>query len=353
MRQAKHGGRMKAIVLHEYGDVDRLLWQDVAVPRAGFGEVVIRNHAVGLNHCDTDLRRGLFGLAQVFPHVMGVDCSGVIAEIGPGVEGYAVGDRVSPHFVLSCGTCRNCQRGRENICLNAGLLGITTWGGYAQYTKVRQNNLIRLPDGLSFDDAVAAAIPFATAWEALVEVGRLRVGETVLVNAAGSGVGSAGIQIAKLAGARVIATTGAESKVAAARALGADEVLIYGQQDVPAAVLRLTDGLGVDMAFDMVGGARLLDCIGALAQGGRIVSVGAHGGEHVDIDMIELFRKHISLHGCGRSTRAMVADVLALVAAGKLKPVMHARFPLSEAGEAHRVMESRAFFGRMVMDPWS
>lgn len=344
---------MKAVVLNEYGDFDRLQWLDAPTPEAGFGEVVIRNEAVGLNHCDTDLRRGIFGLDQVFPHVMGVDCAGVIAQVGPGVEGYAVGDRVAPHFVLSCGSCRNCLRGQENICLRAGLLGITTWGGYAQYTKVRQNNLIRIPDGLSFDDSVAAAIPFATAWEAIVEVGTLRVGETILVNAAGSGVGSAGVQIAKLAGARVIATTGSEAKIAAARALGADEVLIYGQHDIPAEVAKLTDGLGVDMAFDMVGGARLTDCIGALAQGGRIVSVGAHGGEHVDIDMIELFRKHISIHGCGRSTRAMVADVLALVAAGKLKPVLHARFPLAAAAEAHRLMESRAFFGRMVMDPWA
>ena len=129
-------------------------------------------------------------------------------------------------------------------------------------------------------------------------------------------------------------------------------MLNYASADVPSAVMDLTGGLGVDIAFDMVGGARLTDCIAALALGGRIVSVGAHGGEHVDIDMIELFRKHISLHGCGRSTRAMVEEVLGLVAAGKLKPVIHARYPLAEAAEAHRLMESRAFFGRMVMDPW-
>jgi len=343
---------VKAIVLRAYGDFDRLLWEDVAPPCAGFGEIVIRNHAAGLNHCDTDLRRGLFGVAQAFPHVMGVDCAGTVAEVGPGVTAWRVGDRVMPHFVLACGACRNCLRGAENICLKAEILGITTWGGYAQFTKVAQHHVVRVPDALSFEDAVAGTIPFATAWEALIDVGRLRAGETVLVSAAGSGVGSAGVQIAKLAGARVIATTGSAEKFAAARALGADAVVNYNTDDVPAAVQRLTDGMGVDLALDMVGGARLHDAIGAAALGARIVSVGAHGGERVEIDMIELFRKHLSLHGCGRSTRAIFGEVTGLMAAGKLLPVIHARFPLAEAAAAHRLMESRSFFGRMVMDPW-
>jgi NADPH:quinone reductase-like Zn-dependent oxidoreductase len=186
----------------------------------------------------------------------------------------------------------------------------------------------------------------------MIAVGRLTAGETVLINAAGSGVGSAGIQIAKLAGARVIATTGSDEKFAAARALGADDVLNYEKTNISDATLALTAGLGVDMAFDMVGGARLHDCVAAVALGGRIVSVGAHGGEHVDIDMIEFFRKHISLHGCGRSTKAIVTKVLDLVAAGKLKPVIFRSFPLAEVAEAHRLMESRNFFGRMVLDPW-
>jgi NADPH:quinone reductase-like Zn-dependent oxidoreductase len=343
---------MLAVVLREYGGFDRLRLEDTEAPRPGVGEILIRNRAVGVNHCDTDLRRGIFGVAPSFPHIMGVDSAGEVAAVGEGVTGFAVGDRVAPHFLLSCGTCRNCVAGKENICLNAGVLGVTTWGTYAQFVKVRANNVVRLPDGLSWDAAVAAQIPFATAWEAMIEVGRLTAGETVLINAAGSGVGSAGIQIAKLAGARVIATTGSDDKFAAARELGADEVLNYEKTDIGDAALALTDGLGVDLAFDMVGGARLLDCIAAIAQGGRIVSVGAHAGEHIDIDMIEFFRKHISLHGCGRSTKAIVTKVLDLVAAGKLKPVIFKSFSLAEAAEAHRLMESRHFFGRMVMDPW-
>ena len=344
---------MKAIVLAEYGGFDKLRMQEVQLPAIGAGEILIRNRAVGVNHCDTDVRRGVFGVVQNFPHVMGVDSAGEVVGLGPGVEGFTEGDRVAPHFLLTCGACRNCVAGRENICLRAGVLGVTTWGTYAQFVKVPARNVVRLPDALSYADAVAAQVPFATAWEALIEVGRLAAGETVLVNAAGSGVGSAAVQIAKLAGARVIATTGSEEKFAAARELGADAAISYETTDVGAAVMRLTDGLGVDLAFDMVGGARLLDCLAAAAQGGRIVSVGAHGGERVEIDMIELFRKHISLHGCGRSTRAIAATVLGLVAAGKLRPVIAARYALAEAEAAHRLMESRKFFGRIVMDPWS
>ena len=344
---------MQAVVLTEYGGFDKLRMEAVQLAEIGAGEILIRNRAVGVNHCDTDVRRGVFGVAQTFPHVMGVDSAGDVVGLGPGVEGFAEGDRVAPHFLLTCGACCNCIAGRENICLRAAVLGVTTWGTYAQFVKVPARNVVRLPDALSYEDAVAALVPFATAWEALIAVGRLTAGETALVNAAGSGVGSAALQIAKLAGAHVIATTGSEEKFAAARELGADAVISYETTDVGAAVMRLTDGMGADIALDMVGGARLLDCIAAAAQGGRIVSVGAHGGERVEIDMIELFRKHISLHGCGRSTRAIAATVLGLVAAGKLRPVIAARFQLAEAAAAHRLMESRKFFGRIVMDPWS
>jgi len=281
---------MEAVVLRQYGGFERLRLEEVPLPEVGAGEILICNRAVGVNHCDTDVRRGAFGVAQTFPHVMGVDAAGEVVAVGSDVAGFAQGDRVAPHFLLSCGTCRNCIAGRENMCLRAGVLGVTTWGTYAQFVKVRANNAVHLPDALSFVEAVAAQVPFATAWEALIEVGRLRAGETDLINAAGSGVGSAGVQVAKLAGARVIATTGSDEKFAAARELGADEVINYESTNVGNAVMRLTDGLGVDLALDVVGGNRLLDCIAAVAQGGRIVSVGAHAGERVEIDMIDLFR---------------------------------------------------------------
>jgi NADPH:quinone reductase-like Zn-dependent oxidoreductase len=342
---------MKAIVLHRNGGPEQMKYQDVPTPKVGRGDVLVRVRAAGVNHVDIDIRNGISGMEGNFPHIMGVDAAGDVAEVGPGVTQWKKGDRVAPHFILACGICPNFIRGMENICHNFGVLGATQWGTYAEYVKVKAHHLVRIPDKLSYDQAVSAYVPFATAWEALITVGKLSAGETCLVNAAGSGVGSAGVQVAKLAGATVIATAGSDDKLARAKRLGADYTINYNKKKVGDAVLKLTGGLGVDCALDMVGGDSLLESIKALAQGARLVTVGAHAGEKVQVDFIEFFRKHISLHGCGRSTRAIAANVLELAAQGKLKPVIHKKFPLKRAAEAHKLVESRKFFGRMVLNP--
>ena len=343
---------MKAAVIHGYGAAfDTLVYEDVRTPAAGPGELVIKVHACGVNHCDTDLRKGLFGVESPMPHVMGVDAAGEVAEVGAGVTRFKEGDRVAPHFMLNCGACDACLAGRENLCADAGVLGVTVWGGYADHVKVRQDHVVRLPDALSYDDAVAGQIPFATAWEALIEVIELRAGETVLVTAAGGGVGSAAVQVARLAGARVIAAAGSDEKLDKALALGADEAINYASRNIGVEARRLTGGRGVDAALEMTGGAILAQSIDALAPGGRLATIGAHGGERLEVDFIEFFRKHISVHGCGRSTRAQVGRVLQMMAAGTLKPVIHRIFDLREAPAAHALMESRDFFGRMVMRP--
>ena len=343
---------MKAAVIHGYGEAfDTIVHEDVQTPAAGPGELLIKVHACGVNHCDTDLRKGLFGVESPMPHVMGVDAAGTVADAGAGVTAFAEGDRVAPHFMLSCGACAHCRDGAENLCAGAGVLGVTQWGGYAEYVKVRHDHVVRIPDALTFEDAVAGQIPFATAWEALIEEIGLRAGETVLITAAGGGVGSAAVQIATLAGARVIAAAGSEEKLEKARALGADAGIDYTRRDIGAEARRLTDGRGVDAALEMTGGAILVGAIDALAAGGRLATIGAHGGERVEIDFIELFRKHVSVHGCGRSTKAHVERVLGLMAEGRLTPVIHRTFPLREAPAAHALMESRNFFGRMIMRP--
>ncbi len=342
---------MKAIVLHKTGGPDQLSYEDVDTPTPGPGEVLIRVRAAGVNHVDIDIRKGVSGMTLKFPHIPGVDAAGVIAGLGAGVTMWQEGDRVAPHFILHCGICSNCIRGAENICLNFHVLGATTWGTYAQYVKVGQHHVVRIPKRLSFDQAVSSYVPFATAWEALVTVGKVEPGENVLVNAAGGGVGSAGVQVAKLAGARVIATAGSATKLRQAKQLGADHTINYNDQNIGEEVRRFTGGQGVNLALDMVGGKVFLQTIDALAAGGRLVTVGAHAGETVKLDMIELFRKHISVHGCGRSTRAIAEQVMGVVSVGKLTPVIHAKFKLRDAAEAHKVMESRKFFGRMVLNP--
>lgn len=342
---------MKAIVLRRHGGEEALGYEDVPTPEPGPGEVLVRVRAAGVNHVDIDIRNGISGMSLRFPHVMGVDGAGEVAKLGPGVTQWQLGERVAPHFVLSCGVCANCLRGAENICLGFDILGATVWGAYADYVKVGAHHLVRIPDGLGFDEAVSAYVPFATAWEALITVGRLSAGETVLVNAAGSGVGSAGIQVARLAGARVIASAGSDFKLAQAQALGAERGINYRTERISAEAMRLTGGRGVDCALDMVGGETLKESIAALAPGGRLVTVGAHAGEKVEIDFIELFRKHVSIHGCGRSTKAIAAQVLQLVAEGRLKPVIHERFALKDAARAQALLESRKVFGRLVLIP--
>ncbi len=342
---------MKAIVLHRNGGPDVLHFEEFETPRPGPGEVVVLVRAAGINHVDIDIRNGISGMEGNFPHILGVDAAGEVAEVGDGVTMWKPGDRVAPHFILSCGICRSCLKGAENMCLSFAVLGATTLGTYAEYVKVGQHHLVCLPDGLSFDDAVSSYVPFATAWEALITTGKVGPGETVLINAAGSGVGSAGVQVAKLAGAEVIATAGSPAKLKRVVELGADHTIDYRKKSISREVLRHTGGIGVDAALDMVGGEVLLESIKALASGGRLVTVGAHAGEQVNIDLIEFFRKHITLHGCGRSTKAIATEVLGLVADGKLTPVIHRKFKLKDAAKAHRVMQSRRFFGRMLLNP--
>ena len=343
---------MKAAVIHEYSDnYDVLKYEDVEVPKICSNEVLIKIHASGVNHCDTDLRRGLFGVESDMPHVMGVDAAGEIIKVGSDIKNFKKGDRVSPHFILSCGSCYYCLSGKENICPNAGVLGVTNWGGYAEYLKIKENNLVKLPDELSYENAVAGQVPFATAWEALIDVVNLRTGETVLITAAGGGVGSAAIQIAKMTGAKVIAAAGSDDKLQKAIELGADKIINYNIDHIGDKVRSYTNGKGVDVALEMTGGSILLQSIDALALGARMATIGAHGGEKVEVDFIEFFRKHISIFGCGRSTKVHVEKVLQLIAEGYLKPIIHKTYNLSDASLAHELMESRNFFGRMILKP--
>lgn len=345
---------MKAIALHEHGGSEKLSYEEVADPVPAANEVLIRVIATALNHVDIDVRNGTSGIEaiQALPHIPGVDAVGVVQSVGSAVTMWRSGDRVAPHFILSCSKCENCRAGRENICIDSKILGLTHWGGYAELVCVPEHNLVRIPDAVGLEEAAAGMTPFATAWEALIVTAGLKAGETVLVTGAGGGVGSHAVQVAALAGARVIACAGADYKIEKVKRLGVvDEVANYKKESLVASVMRATGGKGVDVVFDGIGGQILKDCIQCLADGGRIASIGAHGGETVDIDMIQFFRKHLTMHGCGRSTKEIMATVLELMGRGRLKPVIDRRFPLQQAREAHEVMEGRDFFGRILLLP--
>ena len=342
---------MKAVRFHRFGGPEVLQLEEVPVPVPGPGEVLIRVGACGVNHVDLDLRAGVSGFALDLPHTLGIETAGEIVALGEGVAPDMLGERVIVPFGVSCGECRECLAGRDNLCQLRMGAGYTRPGGYAEYLTFPAGVLMRAPEGLSSIDAAATLVSFSTAWHMLVNRAALRPGETVLVQAASSGVGSAAIQIARFTGARVIATGSSASKLQAARALGAQEVINYASDDFVARVRDLTDGRGVDVVVEFVGGevfTRSLDC---LVPDGRLVTCGAHAGEKPTVNVIDIFRRELRIIGSRRATRLEMRRVMELVAAGTLRPVIDSVLPLAEAAEAHRRMEERRHFGKLVLTP--
>jgi len=210
---------MKAIVIHAHGGIDQLSYEEIATPEPGAGEVLVRVRAAGVNHFDHDIREGYSGHGQAMPHILGVEGAGEVAVLGSDATRFEVGQRVAVKAFSSCGHCRYCRAGRDETCLNAGALGVTQWGTWAEYVRVAESQLFALPDAVTFEQAAASVVVMPTAWHMVVGHGRVKAGWDVLVNAAGSGVGSAAIQVAKLHGARVIAAAGSDEKLARAKEL--------------------------------------------------------------------------------------------------------------------------------------
>jgi NADPH:quinone reductase-like Zn-dependent oxidoreductase len=346
---------MRAALFRRHGGPEVMEIGDVPVPTPSAGEVQIRVTAVALNHIDLWLRQGLPALKVALPHVAGGDVCGVVSAFGLGVAprpGIAIGDRVLVNPGISCGRCAACLDGRDNLCPDYRMIGEQTWGGEAEYLVVPAQNLVPAPrDRIPLDDAHLAALPisFMTAWQMLVDRAVIRQGETVLVLAAGSGVGSAAIQIAKLYGARVIATASTDAKLAAARALGADETINHATTDLVAEVKRLTGRRGVDIVVEHVGAATFPKSVVACAKGGRIVTCGATAGFEPVLNLRHVFWRQLSILGSTMASKARLFEILDLVAAGRLKPVVHAVMPLAEIAAAHRLLESRNSFGKLVL----
>lgn len=344
---------MKAAVVHEHGGPEVLRYESLPTPEAGSGEVLVKLEAVGVNRFDTNARSGVVPYAAMsFPHVLGVEGAGTIAAVGAGVDAFKEGDRVAPVLTVSRGVCRHrvcyCTQGHDNICTEFDKLGLTLWGTYAEYVKVNQHSVVHLPDTVSFADAATALVATATAWELARRVA-IKPGDTVLVNAVGGAVGSAGVQIAHLLGARVLASAGSDDKLERARQLGAHSGINYHSQDLLAEVIRLTDGRGVDAVLETVGGEVLRKSLDALAPNGRLATAGSIGRAKVEIDIYRLLRKQVVLTGTHFAPKQSIRDVLALLGEGKLRPVLAQSMPLAEARMAHELLESRQFFGNILL----
>lgn len=342
---------MKAVVVHEHGGIDKLRYEEIETPQPGPGEVLVRIKAAGINHFDHDIREGISGITHNLPHILGVEGVGEIAELGDGVSEVDVGDRVAINFLQSCGRCKMCVQGHDGICLDGKRIGVTEWGSYAEFCVCEARNVILLPEGLSDETAAASMLCFGTAWHMTANLGAVRAGQDVLVNAAGSGVGSSAIQVAKLHGARVIASAGSDVKLTKAKELGADIVVNYTDQNLCDAVMEATNGKGVDLVIESVGGDILLGSIDALAFNGSLITCGAHAGEHINLNVIELFRKQIRLQGSHYASKFEIAHVLGLVAEGKLKPVIHKTFKLADVQSAAKMTIDRRVFGKLVLIP--
>lgn len=322
---------------------------DVPTPTPGPGEVLVKVHAVALNHIDLWLRNGLPALRIELPHVSGGDVCGTIAALGPGARGVKEGDRVVLHPGMSCGRCRLCLDGRDNLCPDYVMLGERGWGGEAEYCVVPAENAAPAPAGVP--DAELAAVPtaFTTSWQMLVDRAAVQRGETVLVWAAGSGVGSAALQIAKLHGARVIATASTDTKLARARALGADDTINHATADVVGEVRRLTGRRGADVVVEHTGAATFEKSVVLAARGGRIVTCGATAGHEPKLNLRHVFWRQLSIIGSTMASKSRLFTVLDLVAAGQLKPVVDRVLLLAEIAAAHRALEAREVFGKVVL----
>jgi NADPH:quinone reductase-like Zn-dependent oxidoreductase len=343
---------MKAVIFKEHGGPEVLQYTEQApLPSIKANEILVQVRACALNHLDVWARGGLPGIEIPLPHILGNDIAGIVREVGQLVTWVRVGDEVMLQPGVSCGHCIDCLRGQDNMCAEYDILGYRRDGGYAELVSAPGVNAIPKPKNLSWEEAAALPLVTVTAWHMLCTRASVQPGETVLVHAAGSGVGSIAIQIAKLRGAHVIATAGSDEKLLKARALGADEVVNYTSADWPKEVRRLTGKAGVDVVFEHTGAETWPGSLQTLRKSGRLVTCGATSGYDARTDLRQVFYRHLSLLGSFMGSKAEMLDAMNFIERGAIRAVVDRTLPLADARRAHELMEDRAQFGKLVLVP--
>lgn len=342
---------MKAAVFKQHGGPEVLEYTDAPEPQPRANEVLVEVKACALNHLDIFVRNGLPGIEIPLPHILGNDVAGVVREVGELVTWVKPGDEVMVQPGVSCGHCEACLIGHDNLCREYDIVGYRRNGGYAELVAVPGVNLIPKPPALSWEEAAALPLVTLTSWHMLVTRANVQPGEDVLVHAAGSGVGSIAIQIAKLRGARVITTASSDDKLAKARELGADQTINYTRDDWPKEVRRLTDRKGVDVVVEHTGAVTWPGSIAALKNNGRLVTCGATSGFDARTDLRQVFYRHLTLLGSFMGSKGELIEAMQFIAAGKIRAVVDRVLPLSEARQAHELIEDRAQFGKIVLKP--
>ncbi len=340
---------MKAIRMYEVGGPEVLRYEDIPEPQLRKDEILVRVRACAMNHLDLWVRKGIPKVP--LPHILGSDIAGEIVEIGEYVSGFKLGQRVLLAPMYFCNHCERCAAGLQNQCREFTVLGNAVDGGNCELIAVPPVNVIPIPDSLNFNQAASVPLVFTTGWHMLVGRAGIRPGQTVLVLGANSGVGIAGIQIAKFFHCTVIATAGDDHKAEHARELGADHVINHYQQKISEEVRKITNKQGVDIVMEHVGAATWDESVRSLKPGGTLVTCGATTGFEAKIDLRFLFSRQLSVLGSYMGTMGDLHEVLKHVFSGKLKPVVDSTFPLSETHAAHEYMEKSQMFGKIVVNP--
>ncbi len=341
--------KTEAMVLDRHGGPEVLERRAIDVAEPGPREALVRVHAVAMNHMDLWVRRGGPAFKLDYPHRLGCDIAGVVEAAGPGARGPGVGRRVMLQPGLSCGVCQACLAGRDNLCRKYKILGENANGGYTRHIVVPDVNLLDIGD-MPFAEAATLPLCSMTAWQMAHGKGQVRTGQTVVVHAAGSGVSTFLIQLCKLAGARVIATTTSPDKAPRAKALGADEVIVTTEVDYVGEVKKLTGKAGADIIFDHVGGELFEKAISAVGWGGRIVTCGATAGFAAKIDLRQVFFRQVEILGSTMASKGDLAALMPLFTAGKVRGQVDRTVSLWDARQAHEALEGRKVFGKVVLE---
>jgi NADPH:quinone reductase-like Zn-dependent oxidoreductase len=340
---------MKAVRIHKHGGPEVLKIEKVDDPQPGPGDVLVQVKACAVNHLDLWVRRGIPGQKFPLPMSPGSDIAGVVKKVGSAVKGIRARDRVVVQPGLSCGRCAQCLAGDDNLCRSYGILGETRDGGCAELVAVPAINIIPIRESLSFEKAAAVPLTFLTAWHMVVARGQVKPGDDVLIQAGGSGVGVAAIQIAKMHGARVITTVGTDVKARRARQLGAADTINYRKYDFYTETRKITGNRGVDLIIDSVGADVWHKNIKLLKPGGRVVTCGVTSGFEVTTDIRYIFFRNLSILGSTMGRKAELLHVMRLVERKMLEPVVDSVLPMEKVAEAHKKIEGRKQFGKIVL----
>jgi len=346
---------MKAVVFHKHGPPDVLSYEEIANPKIGPNQVLIKVKAVALNHLDLFVRAGIPGLNLDMPHILGSDISGEIVELGSDVNPtLELGQKILVDPGISCGVCEFCIRGEESLCSSYGILGEHYRGGYAEFLAVNPRNVVPIPTTVGLDFVEASAIPLTlmTAWRLLITKAKIKPGDDLLIIGIGGGVALAALQIAKAAGARVIVTSSSDMKLEKSRLLGADITINHKTTpEYHKEVYRLTENRGVDVVLDSVGQATWARSLKSLRNGGKLVTCGATSGPKAETNVNLLFWKQLEILGSTMGSRNELRTALKLVWNGKVTPIVDSVYPLSKAKEAHEVLERGEQFGKLILRP--